>query len=232
MRFLIAFLLLICSSASQSQGIPPQAFLYNNTIQSELDTYFDNIPYPEYVPALIEHESCVTLRHKKCWNPSSELRTKRERGLGLGQVTIAYSSDGSVRFDKLTELRTKYKRELYEARWNTIATRPDVQIRMIILMLREDYRKLYDIKDPYQRLSMVDNSYNGGYGGLQKERRRCSLTKGCDPGVWFDNVESRCLKSKKPLYGNRSVCDISRHHTRDVMLAKLPKYERAQYFLH
>lgn len=231
MRFILAFILLMYSGISQGQGIPPQAFQYSSIIQSEIQTYFDELPYPEYVPALIEHESCITLRHRKCWNPKSELRTKRERGLGLGQITVAYNPDGSIRFDKLTELRTKYKRELYEARWDTIATRPDVQIRMIILMLKADYGKLYDVKDPYQRLSMVDSAYNGGYGGLQKERRRCSLTKGCDSGVWFDNVESHCLKSKKPLYGNRSACMINRDHVRLTVVKNMPRYQRAQYFL-
>lgn len=232
MRFLLAFMLLIWSGVSQSQGIPPQAFQYSSIIQSEIETYFDELPYREYVPALIEHESCRTLTHKRCWNPKSQLKTKKEDGRGLGQITVAYNPDGSVRFDKFTELRTRYKRDLYDASWDNIMSKPDIQIRMIVLMLRDDYGKLYDIKDPYQRLSMVDNSYNGGYGGLQKERRRCSLIKGCDPSIWFNNVEKVCLKSKKSLYGNRSVCEISRYHTRDVMLAKLPKYERAQYFLH
>ena len=226
---LVAFFMPL-TSQSQSNYIPPQAYDFKEYIQTQLDELFPSIPYYEYVPALIEHESCQTLKHKRCWNSRAKLSTSREKGIGLGMITVAYHKDGSIRFDKLTELRTRYKSHLQELSWSTIETRPDLQIKMIVLMLREDYGKLYDVSDRYQRLSMVDNAYNGGYGGLQKERRLCSLTAGCNPNEWFGNVELMCLKSKKALYGNRSVCEISRHHTRDVMLTRLPKYQRAQYF--
>ena len=229
---LLVACLIPLSSQSQINYIPPQAYDFSSTIGKELDDLFPHIPYREYVPALIEHESCITLKHRRCWSSTSTLSTSRELGVGLGQITKTYNKDGSIRFDKLTELRTQYKRELREASWDTIRYRPDLQIKMIVLMLRQDFGKLYDISDHYQRLAMTDNAYNGGYGGLQKERRQCSLTKGCNPNIWFGHVELTCRKSKKAIYGDRSPCDISRHHTRDVMLTRLPKYQRAQYFFH
>ena len=60
------------------------------------------------------------------------------------------------------------------------------QIRIITLMLRDDYKRLYDIKDDWARLHMVDAAYNG-LGGLK--RRACGLKAGCDPQLWFGNVE-------------------------------------------
>lgn len=232
MRLVIGFLFTFFSGlVCASDYIPPQAYQYARVIDSEITRLFSEVPDRHYVPALIEHESCIHLKHPRCWNPKSQLKTKRELGKGLGQITKAYNRDGSLRFDKLTEMRVRYKRELSEVSWTNVADRPDLQIRMILLMLRNDYGKLYDVKDSMERLAMTDNAYNGGLGGLQKERRQCGLTKGCDPNVWFYNVERVCLKSKAVLYGVRSTCDISRHHTADILNTRLPKYRRANYFV-
>lgn len=205
--------------------IPPQAFTHKETITKELDTHFSYIPEYNYVPALIEHESCISLSHSRCWNSTSELRTKREQGLGLGQITRTFNTDGSVRFDVLTDMRKKYLKELKEANWNNFKHRPDLQIRTITLLLRDNYKSLYNVTDPMSRLHMTDAAYNGGIGWIQKERRACGLAKNCDPNVWFGNVENYCLRSKKPLYGNRSVCDIAKNHPRDTFFNRLPKYK-------
>lgn len=206
--------------------IPPQAFTYKSAIDQELETYFAKLPERNYVPALIEHESCQYLTHRKCWNSVSQLKTSRELGVGLGQITKAYTSDGKLRFDSLTDLRTQYKRDLAEVSWDTIAQRPDLQIRMIVLMLRDSWNRLYEVQDTMSRIAMMDAAYNGGLGGVNKERRVCGLTKGCDPQQWFGHVETHCLKSKKILYGVRSACMINRDHVRLVLVETLPKYKR------
>lgn len=209
--------------------IPPQAYKYQLTIKDEINKFFPELEYKNYVPGLIEHESCLSLTHNKCWNPQSQLKTSRELGIGLGMLTKAYNTDGSIRFDKLSELRTTYKTYLKELSWETLAQRPDLQIRSIILMLNADYNKLYDIEDQYQRLAMIDAAYNGGIGGLQKERRQCGLTKGCNPNIWFDNVERMVVKSTKAIYGNRSAFSINRDHVRDTLLIRMPKYKKFNF---
>jgi len=78
----------------------------------------------------------------------------------------------------------------------------------------------------WEALAFSDAAYNGGIGGLNNERRACKLATWCDHTKWFDNVEKLCLKSKTVLYGNRSACDINRHHVRDVLITRLPKYEQ------
>jgi hypothetical protein len=71
---------------------------------------------------------------------------------------------------------------------------------------------------------MADAAYNGGMRGLQSERRACRMAAGCDPGRWWAHVEHQCLKSRAPLYGTRSACDINRHHVHDVIHKRAPKY--------
>jgi len=77
-----------------------------------------------------------------------------------------------------------------------------------------------------EQYAFADASYNGGIGGLDRERRICNLTKGCDPKKWFGHVENYCLKSKTALYGQRSACQINREHVIDVMKVRAPKYKK------
>ena len=79
---------------------------------------------------------------------------------------------------------------------------------------------------PLDALAFADAAYNGGRGGLDRERRACLIDRACDHTKWFDNVEHYCLKSKKALYGNRSACDINRHHVKDVVLIRANKYQK------
>jgi len=232
MRYIGLFLLLISNSLfaqSVKTYIPPQAFEYKETILSELSAFFPNIPDYNYVPALIEHESCISLRHSRCWKSTSELRSKREQGVGLGQVTRAFREDGSVRFDTLSNLKNMYKSELKEASWDIIKNRPDLQIRMIVLLLRTDNKQLYSIQDELVRLHFTDSAYNGGIRDIHRSRRACGLVKNCNPQYWFGHVENYIQKSNKILYGNRSAIDINKHHVKDIFKTRMPKYQQ-QYF--
>lgn len=205
--------------------IPPQAFQYFPVISAESERLIIDFQYPYYFAGLIEHESCITLKHSKCWNPNAKLETSRELAKGLGQTTIAYRSDGSVRFDTLKELKRQHSKELKELSWSNITQRPDLQIRSIILMSRTNYNSLYMISDIYQRLAMTDAAYNGGLGGVLRERQQCGLKANCDPQKWFGNIELIKLKSTKSLYAGRSPYEINRHHVTDVLTVRMVKYK-------
>jgi len=184
-------------------------------------------PKAQYLASLIEHESCISLTHSKCWNSKLRLRSDREEGAGLGQITRAFKADGSIRFDALSELKYKYPKELLELNWQVVYTRPDLQIRALALMMRDNYQYFNKyVKDNKEAYAFADAAYNGGLGGVDHERRACKLTSWCDPNLWFDNVEKLCLKSKVALYGNRSACDINRHHVKDVLITRSEKYSK------
>lgn len=184
-------------------------------------------PKRHLIASLIEHESCISLTHSRCWDPTSRLKSQREEGAGLFQITRAYRSDGSIRFDALDELRTKYKTELYQLNWLNIYSRPDLQIRAGILKSKENYQ-LFEkyAANTNEALAFADAAYNGGISGVNSERRACLLTKGCDPSKWFGHTEKLCLKSKTALYGTRSACSINRHHVTDVLLIRSNKYHK------
>ena len=201
--------------------VPPQSRQYLPIVASEINAQWPAIPLLEYIPGLIEHESCITLKHSRCWAPTSRLKTAREEGAGLGQLTRAHRADGSTRFDALAEMRAAHP-GLRELSWSNVYQRPDLQIRAVVLKVRGDYRALDGKGLP--GLHFADAAYNGGRGGVNAERRACAMANGCDPAQWFGHVDGHCLKSKAALYGQRSACDINRHHVEDVVKARAPKY--------
>ena len=205
--------------------VPERALQYLPTVAAETRTHWPELPLPAYVPGLIEHESCITLRHSRCWSPTSRLKTPREEGAGLGQLTRAWHPDGRTRFDALAELRDRHA-ALRGLDWATIYQRPDLQIRALVVMSRGNWQALRLVQDPMQRLAMTDAAYNGGLGGVQRERRACQVAAACDPQQWWGHVERHCLKSRQPLYAGRSACDINRHHVHDVLKVRAPKYVR------
>lgn len=214
----------ICFAQDVKTYIPNKANIYLPTVKVEQLLNWKDHPTPAQLPALIEHESCISLTHTRCWSPTSRLKTQREEGAGLGQITRAYSVNGKLRFDALEEIKNKHV-SLNEFTWENVYSRPDLQIRAVILKSKDNYNSLSMVTSPAERLKFSDAAYNGGLGGVQNERRACQLKTGCNPQVWKDNVSNTCLKSKQPLYGTRSACDINRFHVIDVTETRVEKYK-------
>lgn len=176
--------------------------------------------------SLVEHESCISLTHSRCWNPKSRLKSAREEGAGFGQITRAYRADGRIRFDALAEIRSAHPKALSEWNWNNVYDRPDLQLRGLVLKSKDNYGYYRRHTDVDNALYFGDASYNGGITGLDRERAACGMSSTCDSKKWFGNVERFCLKSQTALYGNRSACDINRHHVKDVFNIRADKYKK------
>ena len=207
---------------AHAQTPDPRAAQFAPIIQAEMRQHWPELAWPHYTAALIAHESgCPSLR--SCWSPTAQLKTAREEGAGLGQITRAWRADGSLRFDSLADMRDKHP-ALREWSWHNVYQRPDLQIRAVVLMSRGNWQALRAVSDPWERLTMANAAYNGGLGGVQSDRRACQIKAGCDPQRWWGHVEHTCTKSQVALYGKRNACDINRSHSVHVMLKELPKY--------
>lgn len=213
--------------AAHAQGLqhPAQALQHLPALQAEIQAHWPSHPMPAYFGGLIDHESACP-RPSSCWRPSARLRTQREEGAGLGQLTRAWAPDGSQRFDALAEMRQRHP-ALRELDWASIYQRPDLQLRAIVLKSRDDWRAIPAAADPEQHLAFTDLAYNAGRGRVDRDRRACALKAGCDPGRWWGHVEHSCTASRAPLYGARGVCEISRHHVADVIRTRAPRYASA-----
>jgi hypothetical protein len=214
-------LLLVFAPRAHADPLPAGFAAYGPVLKAEQRHYWPDHPDPAILAALVEQESCASIRSPKCWNPGARLKSAREEGAGMGQITRAYRADGSLRFDSLAGLRGQYGTELAGWSWDNVYKRPDLQLRAVVLMSRDSARTF---RGAPAMLAFGDAGYNGGVAGVQKERRACKLSAGCDPGQWFGHVATHCMKSRQPLYGNRSACDINREHVHNVLNVRRAKY--------
>lgn len=178
---------------------------------------------PHFLAGQVEQESCISLRHSKCWNPRAELKTSREWGVGLGQFTRAYRADGSVRFDKISELAATYP-SLSGWGW---ANRYDARYQLTALVEMDHglYRQVRGAATERDRKAFTLSGYNGGAGGVLQDRRLCGNTRGCDPGRWAGHVERTSLKSRVPVPGyKQSFFAINREYVHNILDVRSPKY--------
>lgn len=213
--------------------IPKRAPALIPVINKVVDETLPEFQLYAYFPALIEQESCIRLTYKRCFGPTSRLYAKRkngqvEEGAGVMQLTRVYRRGGKLRFDTLTGLTRKYPKELKGLTWKNVYSRPDLQVKAGILLWRDNYNRIKRNygkgMDELDLIAFADAAYNGGYGGVRNDIRRCQSTKGCNYKKWFGNVEKTCTKSKKALYGRRNACDINREHVRNILRKRLLKY--------
>lgn len=223
MAVVFAALLMVFAPRAHASPLPAGFVTYGPVLKAEQRHYWPGDPDPAALAALVEQESCVSLSSRGCWNPGARLKSSREEGAGMGQITRAWRADGALRFDALADMRERYRAELGDWSWTNVYARPELQLRAIVLMSRDGAAPF---RAAPEMLAFGDAGYSGGVGGVQRERRACALTTGCDPGRWFGHVELHCLKSRAALYSGRSACDINREHVRNVLTVRRKKYER------
>lgn len=205
--------------------IPAGAIKYAPLLAKEQQHLWPDAPLPSFLAGQVEQESCITLKHPKCWNPRAELKTKRENGVGMGQFTRAYNQNGSIRFDTISDLAKRYD-SLHGWSW---ARRydPDYQLRAIVEMDHGLYVRQKTFNTPSDRLAFALSAYNGGEGGVLQDQRLCHNTHHCNPGIWFGNVERTSLKSRTPHKGyGQSFFQINRDYVQNVINVRRHKYEQ------
>lgn len=208
--------------------VPKLAEVIMPLVQHEIQVYYPELEKPWYVGALAEHESCIHLTHQSCWWPEARFKNNREESLGLFQIARSWDAQGRLRFDNVAIYSKRYPYILGDMRWENIGKRYDFQIRAALMMLKELDKKFESVKSFDERLRMMDSAYNGGAGHVQQAREICKITRGCDPNIWYDNVETYLPKSKvkDPRYGGRSLFQVNTGHVKDVTGIRMPKYER------
>lgn len=202
---------------ARAQPVPERAQALAPLVVQEIGQHWPGLPRRSYIGALIEKESCITLTHRTCWSSAARLKTQREEGAGLGQITRAWSASGALRFDALAHTRTLDPGALQELTWDNVYTRADLGVRAILVTLRDCHRRLQrlGLQDAMARLAFCDAAYNGGLAGVLQERRLCGLGRGCDPQQWFGHVEHHSQKNRQRWPGYAaSAFEINRAHVR------------------
>jgi hypothetical protein len=200
--------------------LPPLALEHLPTLAAEIRSYWPDMPQPPTLGAQVEQETCITLKSARCWNPRTELKTAREYGFGLGQITVTARFDNFKEAKKLDASLAAWK---WEDRYNAA-----YQLRTMVLMDRNGFRRLGFIPAAAERLAMAYGAYNGGLAGVLNDRRVCAATAGCDEDRWFGHVESTSLKAKIKAAGyGKSFFEINREYVKNIMQVRRPRYDAA-----
>lgn len=205
------------ASRAAAAELPTNAAKYLPILVVEQEIHWPDAPLRSAIAAQIEQETCPSLKSSKCWNPLTELKTSREYGFGLGQLTVTPKFDN---FAEARKLHVSLRDWKFEDRFD-----PERQLRVVVLMDRAAFNRLSVINDPHERLAMTFAAYNGGLGGVLQDRRLCALVAGCDPGRWFGHVEHHSLKARTKTVGyGKSFFDINREYVRNVMIVRRQRY--------
>lgn len=186
-----------------------------------LPLYWPTMPLPSALGAQIEQETCISLTHSKCFSPRAELKTQREYGFGLGQITITPAFNN---FEVVKRMQPALKDWAWDNRYDTAS-----QLIALLSMDRNEYNACAPLMlDSFNALACMAARYNGGAGGFNADRRLCSNTQGCDPKRWFGHVELYSTKAKVAASGyGKSFYQINREYVRNVMYTRRAKYDAA-----
>lgn len=212
-------------AAAATVVIPTNAKQHLPELKVAIQKNWPDLSKPSIMGGQIEQESCISLTHKRCWNSQVELKTSREYGFGLGQITIAYDKLGKVRFDNFQEAKKQFPTALSGWKWEN---RFDASYQMTTMILMD--KNLYNRSrtlTPHEddKLAFMLSAYNGGFGGLLQDRKLCQATKGCDGSKWFGNIELYSFKSKTKVKGyGESAYDINRGYVKQVLNQRRQKY--------
>lgn len=220
LALLTGMLFLAFAGRATADELPPGAVKYLPLLQAEQRAHWPDAPLRSSLAAQVEQETCANLKSKRCWSPTTELKTDREYGFGLGQLTV------TAKFDNFSEAR-KLDASLRNWAWQDRYD-PARQLRTMVLMDRSSFRRLAFVADPRERLAMTYSAYNGGLGGVLADRRLCNQVQDCDPSRWFGHVERTSLKAKRVAKGyGKSFFEINREYVRNVLIVRRARYANA-----
>jgi hypothetical protein len=217
---LLVALLLFCDmtyamAEVRESRLPGEAAQLLPILDNEITNYWPDLSPRAFPAGVIDQESN--------WKTKATLRTSREWGCGLGQFTVAYNADGSVRFDALAET-ARLDKSLKDWNWKDCSNY-QFQLRGVVLKLKVNERSCGALLTGNLNIKACGSAMNnGGAGSVNKRIRFCRADPDCNPREWFNNLERMCPQSNVKVAGyGESFCDINSKYPGRVF-ARLPKF--------
>jgi hypothetical protein len=207
--FTLTILILFLSTSAFPVTMIEKFKPYSNLLSVIISDHWKDSTYRHFIPAQIERESN--------WKEKAELKTYREYGIGLSQITI------TKRYNNFTDAINRYK-ELsywkYSDRFNA-----NYQLHFVVLQDKSNFtvnKKLFS--DNINRWAGTLVSYNAGHGTVLNRRSLCKVTEGCDFNLWFGGLDSVQLKTETgKLYG-RSLWKMRNDYPKSIIFELSGKY--------
>ena len=201
----------IAGAASEPSA---KAKKYLPVLKTAIDTHWPAAPMRHYIAGQIEQESAG-------WNERAELKTSREYGIGLAQITIAYNADGSERFNNFKAAQKIFRDWKWEDRFNV-----KYQLGYAVINDRSSFRqvaRLFRDDDSRWRASLV--AYNAGYGTVL-QRRALAVRSGVPADRWVGGLDQVAMGYEKKLLYGRPLVKMRNEYPRIICDVRAPKYRR------
>lgn len=172
---------IILASTGHAAGIPERARPLLPVLVEAQAMHWPDMPLQHIPAGQVEQESS--------WREDAELRTSREHGRGLVQLTVAYRADGSERFNSYREaVRTFPALAGWDWREDPYSVRH--QLAYLVLQDRANFGRVtrLGIDDPEQAWRAGLVCYNAGPGRVLK-RRAYALAEGLPADRWTGGLE-------------------------------------------
>lgn len=88
----IVLILMATSSRAGELDPPANAVAKLPIFTQEIERLWPGLTLRSYLGGQVEQETCITLKHSKCWSENAQLLTSREQGVGLGQLTRGFQA--------------------------------------------------------------------------------------------------------------------------------------------
>lgn len=155
---------------------------------------FERVLDDHWPKAQMTHIMCGQIEQESSWKPRAELKTSREYGFGLGQITI------TSRFNNFeaAKMLKPLKDWQWEDRFN-----PKCQLIFLVFTNRSNFNRLHSLFDTTEdtwAASMV--AYNAGLGTVLQRRVAASQDK---KRRWFGGLDSVFLKYESRLLYGRNL---------------------------
>jgi membrane-bound lytic murein transglycosylase MltF len=213
-RILIATLLIFGFQAWPVSGFSAQVNIMARAEKhlpalSELtDRHWPDAPRREVIAAQVEQESR--------WNPKAELKTSREYGFGLAQITVTSRFDNFREARRLSALKDWQWEDRHNARY---------QMTYLVLTDRSNFRQVSRLfQDDTNRWAAALVAYNAGMGTLLQRRALALRTNSVTPTKWFGGLDAVRLPYENRLLYGRNLGAMRNEYPHLIIKVRAPKY--------
>jgi hypothetical protein len=214
--------LIIILSALYVMGFPlacsasyvlTRAAPYLPILSAAFVSHWPDAPIRQHAAGQVEQESS--------WKSKATLKTSRELGRGLTQMTIAYTSTGKERFNIYRD--AVQARALKGWDWKADPYNVRYQLTFLVLQDKSNYmqmRHLFASDEEAVKAELV--SYNAGAGRVLK-RRAYALLKGLPCDKWTGGLDGAYSPKEAALLYGRPLYEAVNEYPR-VIFQRAGKY--------
>jgi hypothetical protein len=205
---------LLLATGARADQIPERAKPLLPILSSALDDHWPAAPLPHITAGQVEQESA--------WKQQATLKTSRELGRGLAQLTIAYRADGSERFNSYRD--AVRMRALRGWDWRADPYNARYQLTYLVLRDRAEFTNMRKVMiDDAEAWRAALVCYNAGQGRVLK-RMAYAKAAGMQADRWAGGLEHAHGPGEAALLYGKPLWQAVNHYPA-VVFRRAAKYE-------